>query len=76
MSRDIIDRADGHPFSVNTYWSGEEEAVQITFNSPPSFIQMSRKQAIDIFKKIISKLKKQIKEDKKSPPWWQEIHTR
>lgn len=74
MSRDIIDSEDGYPFSVNTFWMGDREGVQITWINPEKgFCQLERDKAIELFKQLFFLLREQKKKDTSSSPWWQEL---
>lgn len=52
MTRKIIEKNNIH---INTYWNGNEEGVQITFNK--EYRQMTREEAIKFFEIVIKKLK-------------------
>jgi hypothetical protein len=70
MSRPILEQGEGYPFSVNTFWMGDREGVQVTFLSDKGYVHLERDRAIEVFKKIVMRLEEQEKSDKKDPPWW------
>ena len=73
MTRTIIDEFDDcyKGISVNTFWMGKQEGVQ--FTSSTSYTQMTREEATIFLKTALERLKKQVRDDKINPPWWQEL---
>ena len=70
MTREIIN--DWNGLHINTFWNSKKECVQITTPSC-GYVQMSREEAIKMLQIALDELKKQIRADKKNPPWWQRI---
>jgi hypothetical protein len=75
MTRNIIDCEEGYGISVNTFWMGDKEGVQLTSQTDKGYVQMSREKAIEFFKKGLNRLKKQKDKDKMKPPWWQKMNS-
>lgn len=75
MTRDITYDDEEFAFSVNTFWGGTDkgESVQVTLGYNTSYVQMTREEALHLFRTVVTRLETQVKMDKHYPPWWQEI---